>query len=331
MAEKLQYYQLHLRKRPTKIKAPSLWLSMGLLLMMIGSHSPHKTHNNLPPPSVVRVVAASIPRTISIHKQNPDLQQKAHATSRSSSRLNGLISLFQQHPGFLVSAVIRIGVAMTLELVLDGLLKTVVTPALIATGIGAVAAPLTFLLEYALQPIIHSLAFIIFDDRFLMAALEATGIQHCLEQESGKAWHKMTLIEGIFTRYVIKSLAAWCLGWAGLCTAIPVAGHMLTAGLTGWIVAWDYVYVPLSGMGHVGPWQQLQTVWTHWGDYQWFGVWAVLLEELPFLGPTCHVWNVYNAAFFLERVYLLQTTNSQDDDDATVSTVATDEDSFREL
>jgi len=29
-----------------------------------------------------------------------------------------------------------------------------------------------------------------------------------------------------------------------------------------------------------------------------------VIQEIPILGPICHVYNVYSAAFFLERVYL---------------------------
>ena len=30
----------------------------------------------------------------------------------------------------------------------------------------------------------------------------------------------------------------------------------------------------------------------------------MLIEEILIAGPVCHVYNVYSAAFFLERVYL---------------------------
>jgi hypothetical protein len=30
----------------------------------------------------------------------------------------------------------------------------------------------------------------------------------------------------------------------------------------------------------------------------------VLIEEIPIVNLVCHVYNVYSAAFFLERVYL---------------------------
>ena len=303
------------------------------------------------PPMAV-ATAAQIPRTITISKQNSGKQKsspdtKKAGSSSSKSRLAGLVTLFQQRPDLLLSVMIRIILAMVLELLLDGFLKTVVTPALVATGIGAFVAPLVFLLEYTLQPMIHSIAFLIFDDRFLLATLEATGIKQDLlmsvQKSSAKGkrkrrkgggevkWHKLSLMEGMLTRYVIKSCAAWCLAWAGLCTVIPVLGQILVAVLTGWIVAWDYVYVPLSGMGYIGPWQQFQTVWQHFGKFQWYGFWAVLIEEIPFLGPSCHVYNVYSAAFFLEKVYILHNKgHSIVDDDATAATFAS-EDSFNEL
>ena len=55
---------------------------------------------------------------------------------------------------------------------IDGFLKLFVTPALVATGIGAVVAPapVTFFMGQALQPIIHSICFFHFDDRFVMAS-----------------------------------------------------------------------------------------------------------------------------------------------------------------
>ena len=128
----------------------------------------------------------------------------------------------------------------------------------------------------------------------------------------------------MLTRYVLKSCAAW---WAELCTVIPVLGQLLVAVLTGWIVAWDYVHVPLSGMGYSCHWQHSQTVWKHFGQFQGYGFWAVIIEEIPLLGPSCHVYNVYSVAFFLEKVYILQNKGTSIDDDATAATVAI-EDSF---
>jgi len=184
---------------------------------------------------------------------------------------------------------------------MDGFLKTIVTPILVSTGIGALMAPLTFFLEYSLQPVIHSIAFLVFDDSFLLATLETTGIQSRMLQT--RQWHKLSFLEGMLTRYVVKSISAWCLAWAGVLTIVPLAGNILTAILTGWVVTWDYVYVPLSGMGHVGPWQQFRMVWKHLWAFQWYGFWAVLVEEIPVLGPSCHVYNVYSAAFLLERLF----------------------------
>ena len=248
-----------------------------------------------------------------------------------SNRWHGIVAVFYAHPFMLIGVVIRIAIAITLELVLDGFLKTVVTPAIAATGIGALVAPLTFLIGQALQPIIHSIAFLVFDDKFLHATLEATGIKERLitERQLTKGWHRMTFFQGMITRYVMKSMASWCLGLAGLCTMLPVVGYVLTAFLSGWVVAWDYVYVALAGMGYIGPRRQFQTVWRNFGEYQWFGFWAVLIEEIPFIGPACHVYNVYSAAFFLERLYLLHGGMIHDDD-ATVSTVDSDY-SFKEL
>jgi hypothetical protein len=269
-------------------------------------------------------------------------KQQYHSSSENSSLFSnislltkrfwyGLWDVFATHPSLILSVGIRIVIAIWLELLLDGFLKTVVTPALASTGIGALVAPMSFLIGQALQPMIHSIAFLVFDDRFLLKTLEATGIQEQLIQNierndkgSEIGWHKITLAEGMMTRYVMKSMAAWCLGWAGLCTIVPVVGHVLTAVLSGWVVAWDYVYVPLAGMGYLGPWQQLQTVWQHFGAYGWYGFWAVLIEEIPLIGPVCHVYNVYSAAFFLERLYILHKDTMIDDDAATVSTVDSD-------
>ncbi|CAB9499820.1 expressed unknown protein [Seminavis robusta] len=244
--------------------------------------------------------------------------------SPAQHRLEGLLALLSARPMLLFSAVVRIGIALGLELAMDAVLKTVVTPLLVASGIGALLAPATFLLEYAFQPLIHSIAFLVFDDNFVMATLETTGIQDRLVRKDHKnnpgvlEWHKMSFFEGFCTRYVVKSLTAWCLGWAGLCTIVPVVGHLLTAVLTGWLVAWDYVYVPLSGLGYIGPLQQFQTVWQHFSYFQWYGFWAVLIEEIPVLGPACHVYNVYSAAYFLEGLYSWRGV--MDEDAATVAT-----------
>ena len=341
-------------KRNVMIIVKSNWWCVLFLLLFSLSNTPStndslQRHSSFPPMAVA--TAANIPRTITIPKNNhqnkkPRSDANGNGSKSSRSRVTGLVSLFQQRPDLLLSVMIRIILAMALELVLDGFLKTVVTPALVATGIGAAVAPLVFLLEYTLQPMIHSVAFLIFDDRFLLATLEATGIKEDLvlsvqKQKSAKGtrkrrkggrveWHKISFMEGMFTRYVIKSCAAWCLAWAGLCTVIPVLGQILVAVLSGWIVAWDYVYVALSGMGYIGPWQQFQTVWQNFGQFHWYGFWAVLMEEIPFFGPSCHVYNVYSAAFFLEKVYIVHNKGDIVDDDTTAATFAS-EDSFNEL
>ena len=303
---------------PSRSRRP-LWMPLLLLLLVV-----------IGPPTVGVVSAKNLQKNprkdqSSSFSKDHDLAQKHKF---GNNKFSGMVALLQARPLLLLSAVIRICIAMGLELAMDGFLKTIVTPALAASGVGAIVAPLTFLLEYALQPIVHSIAFLIFDDNFLVATLQATGIQGNLVSV-GKTdkWHKMGIIEGILTRYVVKSCSAWCLGWAGLCTIVPVVGHVLTAVLTGWLVAWDYVYVPLSGMGHIGPFQQFRTVWKHWWSFQWYGFWAVLAEEIPFLGPTCHVYNVYSAAFFLERVYVLKHLDG-DSDAATIRMTDSDYDEF---
>lgn len=249
--------------------------------------------------------SASALATPALSSSSSDKGSTTYSESPMSARLNGVFSVFQANPSMCFGVVIRIAIAVFLDVVLDGFLKTVVTPAIAATGIGIVATPLTFFIGQALQPMIHSVAFIVFDDRFLMASLEATGIkQRLLPRAVGKKWHKMTILEGIITRYCVKAIAGWCLGWASLFTILPVVGPVFTALLSGWVVAWDYVYVPLAGMGHVGVLRQFRTVLRNFRAYFWFGFWAVLIEEIPLVGPVCHVYNVYSAAFFLERLYL---------------------------
>ena len=113
-----------------------------------------------------------------------------------------------------------------------------------------------------------------------------------------------------FMRWCIKTTSGICVGFAGLACAIPIIGPILTALLSGWVVTWDLVYIPLMGMGKVGIFSQARSVLANFGDYYWFGFWAVLIEEIqiPIVGPICHVYNVYSAAFFLERMYLKNTT-----------------------
>ena len=225
--------------------------------------------------------------------------------SSIGARLKGMQSLLASRPGMLLSMVIRVTIAITLQINLDAFLKLVVTPILAASVIGAVAAPFTFFVGQALQPIIHSFCFYGFDDKFLMATLEATGGKERLATLSKTGeWHESGSFHKFFLRWCIKTTAGFTIGFAGLCTAIPIVGPVLTALLSGWVVAWDMVYVPLSGMGRVGVVRQGRSVLKNFREYYWFGFWAVLIEEIPIAGPVCHVYNVYSAAFFLERVYL---------------------------
>ena len=234
-----------------------------------------------------------------------------YSQSSLGARIKGIQSLLQSHPTMLVGMMLRVTIAVILELNLDAFLKLVVTPFLAASVIGTAAAPLTFFIGQALQPIIHSLCFYGFDDPFVLATLESTGAKRRLASLSKTGeWHKMGTFHRYFMRWCIKTTAGFFLGFAGLFTAIPIAGPIVTALLSGWAVAWDMVYVPLSGMGHVGIFRQARTVLANFSEYYWFGFWAVLIEEIPIAGPACHVYNVYSAAFFLERVYLGNTTSS---------------------
>lgn len=146
-----------------------------------------------------------------------------------------------------------------------------------------------------------------FDDAFVVAALEATGGKGRLValglSKTGE-WRPMGFFYKYFVKIWLKVAAGGVVGVAGLCTAIPFAGPVLTALLSGWIVAWDIVFVPLYGMGLGGILGQAGSVRAHLREYHWFGFWAVLLEEIPVVGPACHVYNVYSAAFFLESVYV---------------------------
>ena len=119
----------------------------------------------------------------------------------------------------------------------------------------------------------------------------------------------MNFFNKYFTRWCTKTAAGVIVGFAGLASAIPLVGSVFTALLAGWAVAWDMVYVPLAGIGRVGILRQGASVLAHFWEYYWFGFWAVLIEEIPIVGPVCHVYNVYNAAFFLERVYTNNDNN----------------------
>lgn len=242
-----------------------------------------------------------------------DDEGSTQSPSSISARLEGMRSLLESQPRLLVGMVFRVAIAMTLTINLDAFLKLVVTPFLAASIVGAAAAPLTFFVGQALQPIIHSFCFYGFDDKFMIATLDATGGKERLARLSKSGhWHEMGFFHRYFIRWCIKAAAGFFLGFAGLATAIPFVGPVLTALLSGWAVAWDLVYIPLSGMGRVGVLRQGLSVLAHFWEYYWFGFWAVLIEEIPIAGPVCHVYNVYSAAFFLESVYLNKTPASVD-------------------
>ncbi|KAL7525099.1 hypothetical protein ACHAWF_001209 [Thalassiosira exigua] len=232
--------------------------------------------------------------------------EQHESSSFVRNRIDGIVSLLWDRPSLMLNMVLRVVLATAISVNLDAFLKLVVTPALAATIVGAVATPLTFFVGQTLQPIIFSVCFVGFDDKFVLATLEVTGIKDRLAAEHAKdgEWREMGYFEKFITRYLIKVMAGWTVGIAGIATIVPVVGPILTALLSGWAVAWDVVYVPLSGMGRRGFLRQAKTVFGNFWGYHWFGFWAVLLEEVPLLGPLCHVYNVYNAAFFLERMYL---------------------------
>jgi len=144
-----------------------------------------------------------------------------------------------------------------------------------------------------------------------MATLEATGGKARLAALSKDGeWQSTGFFHRFFVRWCIKTCAGFFVGFAGLATAIPIVGPIITAALAGWAVTWDMVYIPLSGMGRVGVIHQGLSVLHHFWSYYWFGFWAVLMEEIPVVNPLCHVYNVYSAAFFLERVYLTGNNNT---------------------
>mmetsp|Transcript_25705 Transcript_25705/g.53697 ORF Transcript_25705/g.53697 Transcript_25705/m.53697 type:complete len:321 (+) Transcript_25705:93-1055(+) len=236
-----------------------------------------------------------------------DSNESSFSTIRT--RINGIQSLLQSQPGMMLNMIIRVALAVALMINIDAFLKLVVTPILAASIIGAIAAPFTFFVGQALQPIVYSICFYGFDDPFVVAALEATGGKERLllaaNANTGgvEEWHEMGFFNKYFTRWCIKTAAGFIVGFAGLASAIPLVGSVFTALLAGWAVAWDMVYVPLAGIGRVGILRQGASVLAHFWEYYWFGFWAVLIEEIPIVGPVCHVYNVYSAAFFLERVY----------------------------
>jgi len=179
----------------------------------------------------------------------------------------------------LLNALVRVVIATILAVNLDAFLKLVVTPVLIASVIGIIAAPLTFVLGNAIQSVIYSFCFFGFDDKFLITTLDATGgKERLLLISSDGEWHKMGKFEKLSARLAMKFAAGFSVGFAGLATMIPIVGPILTAGLSGWVVAWDMVYVPLSGIGYVGVFPQARSVYDNFRQFYWFGFWAVLAE-----------------------------------------------------
>lgn len=224
--------------------------------------------------------------------------------------------LLQHRRALFIEMIIRILICTIVTVNIDGFLKAIVTPTLVATGIGAIVAPMTFFMGQALQPIINSICFFHFDDRFVMASLEVSGSKERLMTGLAlEKWGRMGLREKIFMRYcVVKLCAGFFIGLAGIFAFIPILGPIIVALSGGWAMTWDMVYVPLSCMGYHGVVQQGKSVHTNFRKYYWFGFWAVLIEEIPIVGPTCHVYNVYSAAAFLEMVYLGNAAASADDD-----------------
>lgn len=214
--------------------------------------------------------------------------------------------LMQHRRALFIEMIIRILICTIVIMNMDAFLKGIVTPTLVATGVGAIVAPMTFFIGQALQPIINSICFFHFDDRFLMASLEVSGSKERLVTGLAlEKWEKMGLREKLFIRYgVVKLGAGFFVGLAGIFAFIPILGPIIVALSGGWAMAWDMVYVPLSCMGYHGVVQQGKSVHANFRKYYWFGFWAVLIEEIPIVGPTCHVYNVYRAAAFLEMVYL---------------------------
>eukprot|EP01083_Nonionella_stella_P250918 866316_1 len=227
----------------------------------------------------------------------------------SPQEADSMQSLMQENPALFVEMIIRVIIATILVMNIDAFLKAVVTPILVATGIGVVVAPVTFFMGQALQPIINSICFFHFDDRFVMASLASTGVKDRLVKGMGLIkWHKMGLGEKILMRYSLKVSVGSFVGLTSILAYIPLLGPVLLALISGWAVAWDLVYIPLSGIGYTGIVRQARTVYANFGKFYWFGFWAVLMEEMPIVGPMCHVYNVYRAPAFLEMVYLSNST-----------------------
>mmetsp|Transcript_11503 Transcript_11503/g.21878 ORF Transcript_11503/g.21878 Transcript_11503/m.21878 type:complete len:278 (-) Transcript_11503:135-968(-) len=218
-----------------------------------------------------------------------------------------LRTLRKTHPRLVTNMIVRIAIATAVMLFLDFYLKLVLTPILAATIVGVVATPLTFSLGQTLQPAIYSICFLGFDDKFLVACLEVTGVKERLATRHAKGkWHDIKKFEKYGTKILIKIIASFIVGGSGLAAIVPLAGLVLSASLSGWVVAWDMVFVALSGMERRGVVRQAKVVRSNFKEYSKFGFWAVLREEIPLVGPACHVYNVYRASFFLEKLYLDQ-------------------------
>ena len=232
-----------------------------------------------------------------------------------AARITGIARVLVANPGMCGEALVRIGLAVGLETVLDGLLEGVVVPSLERVTPrrfgGWVGPPAAHFLGEALRPVLRSVSFLFFDDRFLDTVLESTGTKEALAASLclTTGWHETQpgLFRKLVARYCLKAVASWFVGFAGLLTVVPLVGPVLTAFLSGWIVAWDCVCVPLWGMGRTTAWSQLETVLADLPRYHRFGVGAVLLEEMMIIpnraGAAMHVYNVYSAAFFLKDLY----------------------------
>ena len=114
-------------------------------------------------------------------------------------------------------------------------------------------------------------------------------------------------------RWCIKTIAGCSRRVSGvLCTAIPIVGPILTALLSGWGRGMGYCVRPPSLA-----WDGLEyfvracRYFIIFGTITGLDFWAVLIEEIPIVNPVCHVYNVYSAAFFLERVYFERWYNRE--------------------
>jgi len=222
----------------------------------------------------------------------------------------GLYHVFAEHPCFIPHAMVCIGIAISIEISLELFMTFVVEPVLLASVVGSVASFLALCIEQALQPVINDIVFFCFDDQFLYATLETTGIKDKLERKYKCELQPMGMCEKSINRYLVKCIACVFVSLAGLSTAVPLVGHIFTALAAGSVVMWDYVFTALPVIvGSHSFCDQLKTFFSKWCAYQWNGFFALLLEEVPFVSPFFHVWNIYSAALFLENVYC-------DDDDS---------------